>query len=54
MNAATHALFGDIVLGGAYQGKGMGRFDDVLSAADAQAVHSYVIDQAWRLKEAKP
>jgi hypothetical protein len=31
----------------------MGRFDDVLSAADAQAVHSYVIDQAWLLKEAE-
>jgi len=53
MSAATHALFGDIVLGGAYQGKGMGRFDDVLSAADAQALHSFVIDQAWRLKEAQ-
>ncbi len=53
MSAATHALFGNIVLGGAYQAKGMGRFDDVLSAADAQALHSYVIDQAWRLKEAE-
>jgi quinohemoprotein ethanol dehydrogenase len=53
MSVATHALFGDIVLGGAYQGKGMGRFDDELSAADAQALHSYVIDQAWRLKERK-
>jgi hypothetical protein len=25
----------------------MGRFDDVLSAADADAIHAYVIDQSW-------
>jgi quinohemoprotein ethanol dehydrogenase len=49
---ATHALFNSIVLGGAYTMKGMGRFDDVLSPADAEAVHAYLIDQAWRLKEA--
>jgi quinohemoprotein ethanol dehydrogenase len=49
---ATHALFNSIVLGGAYSIKGMARFDDVLSAADAQAVHAYLIDQAWQLKQA--
>jgi hypothetical protein len=31
---------------------GMGRFDDVLSTADADAVHAYLIDQAWQLKAA--
>ncbi len=52
MTPATHALFDSIVLGGAYTIKGMARFDDVLSPADAQAVHAYLVDQAWRLKRA--
>jgi quinohemoprotein ethanol dehydrogenase len=51
---ATHALFNSIVLGGAYTIKGMGRFDDALSAADAEAVHAYLIDQQWQLKESAP
>ncbi len=49
LDRATHALFDSIVLGGAYAPKGMGRFDDVLSAGDAAAIHAYIIDQAWRL-----
>jgi quinohemoprotein ethanol dehydrogenase len=49
---ATHGLFNSIVLGGAYTSKGMARFDDVLSPIDAQAVHAYLIDQAWKLQEA--
>jgi len=54
MSTATHALFYQIVLDGAYQAKGMGRWDDVLSRADAQAVHAYLIDQAWKsITEAK-
>jgi len=48
---ATHTLFKSIVLEGIYAAKGMGRFDDVLSAADAEALHDYVIDQAWQLKQ---
>jgi quinohemoprotein ethanol dehydrogenase len=47
---ATHTLFKSIVLEGIYAPKGMARFDDVLSAADAEALHDYVIDQAWQLK----
>jgi quinohemoprotein ethanol dehydrogenase len=47
---ATHALFDSIVLGGAYSVKGMGRFDDVLSPADAHAIHVWLIDQGWALK----
>jgi mono/diheme cytochrome c family protein len=39
---------------GAYSSKGMARFDDVLSAADAEAIHAYLIDQAWQLKQAAP
>jgi quinohemoprotein ethanol dehydrogenase len=50
---ATHGMFSAIVLGGAYAPKGMGRFDDVLSTADAEAVHAYLIDQAWQLKSVK-
>jgi quinohemoprotein ethanol dehydrogenase len=52
MNPATHGIFNSIVLQGAYAPKGMGRFDDVLSPADAEAVHAYLIDQAWQLKTA--
>jgi quinohemoprotein ethanol dehydrogenase len=48
LSPATHQLFYDIVLGGIYQGKGMARWDDVLSHADAEAIHAYLIDQAWR------
>jgi quinohemoprotein ethanol dehydrogenase len=48
LDAATHALFNAIVLGGVYGPKGMGRFDDVLTAADAEAIHTFVIEQAWR------
>jgi quinohemoprotein ethanol dehydrogenase len=48
----THAIFNTIVLGGAYAPKGMARFDDVLTPADAAAVHAYLIDQAWRMQAA--
>ena len=47
LSPATHQLFYDIVLRGAYRGKGMGRWDDVLSQADAEAIHAYLVDQAW-------
>ncbi len=46
MTAATHTLFYDIVLNGAYAAKGMGRWDDVLSRADAEAVHAFVTAEA--------
>ena len=47
MSAEEHRLFDSIVLGGAYLPRGMGRFDDVLSADDAAAIHGYVIHRAW-------
>jgi len=47
MTPQTHAAFEDIVLGGALAGGGMGRFDDVLTAADAGAIHAWLVDQAW-------
>lgn len=52
MSPITHQIFSDIVLKGAYQGKGMARWDDVLSPADAESIHAYLIDQAWALKQA--
>jgi quinohemoprotein ethanol dehydrogenase len=48
MSPETHQIFHAIVLEGAYRAKGMGRFDDVLKPEDADAIHAYVIDQAWR------
>ena len=51
MTPATHGIFNAIVLGGAYGQKGMGRFDDVLSGGDAEALHAYIIEQGWQLKE---
>ena len=51
LDAAGHANFDSIVRGGAYSVKGMARFDDVLSPADAAAIHAYLIDEAWRLEE---
>lgn len=47
LSGPTHQLFYEIVLNGAYRAKGMGRWDDVLSRADAESVHAYVVDQAW-------
>jgi quinohemoprotein ethanol dehydrogenase len=47
LSGPTHQLFYEIVLHGAYQGKGMARWDDVLSRADAESIHAYLVDQAW-------
>ena len=49
MDRNTHGIFNSIVLQGAYGPKGMGRFDDVLTPADTEAIHAYLIDQAWQL-----
>ncbi len=54
MTPATQGIFNAIVLGGAYGQKGMGRFDDVLSAGDADALHAYITEQAWQLQETPP
>lgn len=51
MSASTHSLFYDIVLRGAYVGKGMGRFDDVLNEGDARAIHAYLVSEAWTAYE---
>ncbi len=41
----VHGMFKDIVLHGALAPMGMGNFSDVLTEADADAVHAYLIDQ---------
>lgn len=51
---ATHNIFGDIVLNGAYVPRGMGRFDDVLTWQDLEAIQAYVIDQAWSAYALEP
>lgn len=53
MTATTDSLFYEIVLNGAYAAKGMGRWDDVLTRADAGAVHAYVVEQAWQAYDAE-
>ena len=42
----VHAQWNDIVLGGIRQGDGMASFADVLSPADATAIHAYVAERA--------
>jgi quinohemoprotein ethanol dehydrogenase len=45
MSAATHENFYRIVLEGAYVPKGMARWDDVLSHADAEAIYAYLVSE---------
>ena len=40
-------LFDDIVLKGILSPMGMGRFGDVLSRENAEAIHAYIIHEAW-------
>jgi quinohemoprotein ethanol dehydrogenase len=46
LDAATHAKFKDIVLGGIYTDKGMASFKDVLSDKQAEQIHDYLIARA--------
>jgi quinohemoprotein ethanol dehydrogenase len=50
--AALSPAFFEIVLHGADRANGMGRFDDELTRADAEAIHAYLIDQAWQMRPA--
>jgi quinohemoprotein ethanol dehydrogenase len=47
LTAAQHRAFKAIVLRGVLAPAGMARFDDVLSDADADDIHAYLIDQSW-------
>ncbi|MGZ3365730.1 MAG: PQQ-dependent dehydrogenase, methanol/ethanol family [Caulobacteraceae bacterium] len=46
MSPQTHGQFLDIVLGGVRAKQGMASFADVLSKADAEAIHAYLIARA--------
>jgi quinohemoprotein ethanol dehydrogenase len=46
IDAATHARFKDIVLGGIYADKGMASFKDLLSDKQAEQIHDYLIARA--------
>jgi len=50
MDKDTHAAFDDIVLNGALKESGMPGWDDVLSRADAHALHAYLIAEAHRAR----
>lgn len=47
MQEFTHDLFSEIVLEGLLVGNGMPDFSDVLTEADVEAIHAYLIDAAW-------
>jgi quinohemoprotein ethanol dehydrogenase len=50
ISPSTHAQFNDIVLKGLYVAKGMARWDDVLSNQDAEDIHAYLIEEAWKTR----
>jgi len=45
--------FSAVVLKGALRPRGMPQWDDVLSAADAEGIRAYLIDQAWQAYDAR-
>ena len=53
MDANTHATFTNIVLRGTLVERGMGNFSDLLTPSEVEAVHSYLIEEAWRHYEAR-
>ena len=48
LSAGQHAAFKDIVLHGAVAPTGMEKFDDLVSESDVDAIHAYIIDEAWK------
>ena len=46
MNAATHQIFGQIVLDGVYLPRGMASFADVLNEDDTNLIHAYIVSRA--------
>ncbi len=54
MDEVTHESWQGIVIGGAYKGRGMVPFSDLLDMDDSDAIHQYVIHRAnesYRLQE---
>ena len=53
LDPSLQAVFKDIVLKGAVAPTGMERFDDILSESDVEAIHAYLIDEAWKAYKAQ-
>ena len=53
IGAGIHQVFYDIVLNGALAANGMARWDDVLSRADAESIHAYLVDESWKAYNAQ-
>ena len=53
LDPGLQAIFKDIVLRGAVAPTGMERFDDILSESDVEAIHAYLIDEAWKAYKAQ-
>ena len=51
MSADTPQAFSQIVLQGTLAERGMGDFSDLLDASQVEALHLYLIDEAWQLFE---
>ncbi len=51
MTLDTHNSFNDIVLKGTREQRGMGSFSSLLNSSDVEALHSYLIDLAWKEHE---
>jgi quinohemoprotein ethanol dehydrogenase len=54
MSAASYANFDHIVLGGWYKNVGMAAFNDVLNAADVDAIRAFLVDWAQRSARGEP
>jgi quinohemoprotein ethanol dehydrogenase len=54
LSPEKHEIFADIVLRGVLQPIGMGRFDDVLKLDDVDAIHAYLVHEAWKQFAAQP
>jgi quinohemoprotein ethanol dehydrogenase len=53
LSAPKHELFYDIVLSGLLKNLGMGRWDDVLTHKDAEAIHAFIVDESWKAYSAE-
>jgi quinohemoprotein ethanol dehydrogenase len=54
LTAEKHQIFYEIVLNGALAPAGMGRWDDVLTRKDAEALHAYIVDESWKAYVPQP
>ena len=53
MRPETHRAFQSIVRDGALRFRGMPQWDDVFSKEDVDAIHAYLIEEAWKAYRAQ-